>query len=189
MTEELSDSTLEAVINSCANSLGIEQLKKDRAVCRIIFLLTLALVTWFSWHACHNKAVSQCFCFEFCSKSYMSGGRFPPLPPSWYGPEGAGASYNFSITREGCVYQPPTGFGKSIIYSTLPLCLKKLCPLVNTFILTLSPLISLMERWKESMLYWWLCSGYPTFKVADLNWWQFIRHTYGIISWTSWSAV
>ena len=39
----------------------------------------------------------------------------------------------------------PTGLGKSIIYSILPLCLKKLCPSSNTFILIISPLISLME--------------------------------------------
>ena len=39
----------------------------------------------------------------------------------------------------------PTGLGKSIIYSILPLCLKKLCPSINTFILIISPLISLMD--------------------------------------------
>ena len=45
----------------------------------------------------------------------------------------------------------PTGFGKSIIYSLLPLCLKKLCPSVNTFILIISPLIYLMEDRMSSL--------------------------------------
>ena len=44
-----------------------------------------------------------------------------------------------------CLSASPLGLGESIIYSILPLCLKKLCPSVNTFILIISPLIFLME--------------------------------------------
>ena len=82
VTKALSDITLEGVINSCANSLGEEQLKKEQSI-------------------------------------------------------------TSAFTREGCVYQPPHWVEE--VNSILPLCLKKLCPSVNTFILIISPLISLME--------------------------------------------
>lgn len=39
----------------------------------------------------------------------------------------------------------PTGFGKSVIYNIIPICLKRLFPSLDPFVLIISPLISLME--------------------------------------------